>query len=109
MRRVLMAVLAVTALACRKQAPHEPPRPPPGELRGRFGLTYYFIATQPEGDRGTTTLFASDCKPITTVSAAFADDLAMCGAGRLHDQRVLGVEGDCDCSHSPCVHVLPPG
>lgn len=45
-------VLAVCAIGCRKRAPefrdaHVPP--PPGELRGTFALTYYWVSADNPG------------------------------------------------------------
>lgn len=106
-----LALLLCSAAACRDKKPvyrDAAPRPAPGAVRGTFALTYYWVATQDDGDTGTVRLTTTDCKTVATVSDAYADDLFLSGTGRLLDGRVLGVIGDCTCSRSPCVQVLPP-
>lgn len=107
----VLAALLSSAAACRDKKPvfHDAaPRPAPGALRGTFALTYYWVATQASDDHGTVALTTTDCKTVASVSDEYADDLFLSGTGRLLDGRVLGVIGDCTCSRSPCVRVLPP-
>lgn len=106
----LLAVLAtVFSTACKPRPSPEPrdgaPAAAPGAARGTFALTYYWVATEePEGTpvAATTKLYDAACGVIATVSSAFADDIASAGTGRLHDGRLLTVDGDCSCPRSPC-------
>lgn len=107
----LLVLLLFSGAACRDKKPayrDAAPRPAPGAVRGTFALTYYWVATQDEDDRGAVPLTTRDCKTVASVSEEYADDFFLSGTGRLLDGRVLGVTGDCTCSRSPCVEVLPP-
>jgi 3D (Asp-Asp-Asp) domain-containing protein len=74
---------------------------PVGDSLGTFQLTYYWIAY--EGDHpgpADTPLHDAACEVLATVSADFADAIALEGTGRLLDGRLLNVAGGCDCA--PC-------
>lgn len=76
---------------------------PPGDLLGTFELTYYWVAY--EGDftgAPDTDIYDGDCTVLATVTADFADSLALEGTGRLLDGRVLNYWGSCGCAFSPC-------
>jgi 3D (Asp-Asp-Asp) domain-containing protein len=54
----------------------------------------------------TTKLFTKQgCTEIAEVSKEFASQLALQGTGKLHDNRVLNIEGACSCEHTPCFKV----
>jgi 3D (Asp-Asp-Asp) domain-containing protein len=75
----------------------------PGASLGSFELTYYWVAY--EGDYGgaaDSELYDPDCALLATVSAEFADAIALEGTGRLVDGRLLNVAGACGCASSPC-------
>ena len=56
--------------------------------------------------RSAVTLFNKrDCRPIATVSQAFAAQASLQGTGRLRDGRIINVAGHCGCDHSPCFKV----
>jgi len=78
---------------------------PAGDLLGLFQLTYYWVAY--EGDYPgvpDTDIYDPDCNVLATVTADFADNLALEGTGRLLDGRVLNYWGSCACPSSPCFH-----
>jgi 3D (Asp-Asp-Asp) domain-containing protein len=78
------------------------PELPVGDSLGSFQLTYYWIAY--EGDHpgpADTPLVDDACAALATVSADFADAIALEGTGRLLDGRLLNVAGACDCE-TPC-------
>jgi hypothetical protein len=106
----ILLAAGLCSLACRgRQAPGDAPsRPPAGAARGTFELTYYWVESQPVPDPPEVTLFAASCDEVARVSHAFAKDLALAGTAKLADGRVIGIDGDCGCKRSPCVHVLPP-
>jgi 3D (Asp-Asp-Asp) domain-containing protein len=74
-----------------------------GDLLGDFQLTYYWVTAEDDYP-GTpdTELYDSDCAVLATVTADFADALALEGTGRLSDGRVLNYWGSCGCPESPC-------
>jgi 3D (Asp-Asp-Asp) domain-containing protein len=79
------------------------PRPDPGPSLGSFELTYYWVAY--EGDHpgpADTPLYDGACELLSTVSADFADAIALEGTGRLFDGRLLNTDGACGCPTSPC-------
>src|SRR5262249_47955462 len=53
-----------------------------------------------------TTIYDRTCAPLAKVSAQFAGELANAGTGKLADDRVLGVDGNCNCKRSPCFRVI---
>ena len=106
------ALLLLVVLAACKQKPtfrDAAPRPAAGTLRGTYALTYYWISAEdddaPSGPADTT-IFDKKCEPLAKVSAQYANDLALHGAGKLTDGRVLGVAGECSCKRSPCFRVI---
>lgn len=112
-------------------APDAQPAPEPPEARtlGEFQLTFYYVASEDEVDPAPRRRAANDnagddaslaasqpdlvpvydrrCRPLASVSRAFAAQLTMQGTGRLLDGRVLNVAAPCDCPRTPCFHVLP--
>jgi 3D (Asp-Asp-Asp) domain-containing protein len=74
----------------------------PGDARGVFDLTYYWMSTPPPSGAADTNLFARDCTILATVPAAYAKTMTSSGNGRLSDGRTLVVAGDCPCERSPC-------
>ena len=113
MRALVVAlVLAVAALAaCKprtKTFEDAPPPPAPGALRGTFGLTYYWVSAEEDAAAAaaTTTIYDRTCAPLAKVSAAFASELATSGSGKLLDDRMITVDGECSCKRSPCFKVV---
>jgi 3D (Asp-Asp-Asp) domain-containing protein len=75
----------------------------PGTTLGTFELTYYWVAYEGDHPGGADTpLYDDACGVLATVSADFADAIALEGTGRLLDGRVLNVSGACACPQSPC-------
>ena len=78
-------------------------RPDPGASLGTFELTYYWVAYEADHPDGAPTgLYDDACALLATVSADFADAVALEGTGRLLDGRMLNVDGSCACPTSPC-------
>src|SRR5215207_3885673 len=106
----MRALLIVCALAGCKQKPalrDAPPRPTAGELRGTFSLTYYWLPVEQDlPGPATTRVYDRACKSLAKVSAPFARELGIAGAGKLADGRMLTVDGECKCPRSPCFRVL---
>jgi 3D (Asp-Asp-Asp) domain-containing protein len=100
--------MVLCSAACRGDEAPAAVRAPAGPERGTFALTYYWVEAQPAADRAEVTLYTADCAAVARVSAAFAKDLDLAGTAALADGRVVGIDGDCTCERSPCVHVLPP-
>ncbi|MCA9676947.1 MAG: hypothetical protein H6708_14850 [Kofleriaceae bacterium] len=76
---------------------------PPGEVLGTFQLTYYWVASEGEHPGpADTALYDESCGLLATVSADFADAIALEGTGRLLDGRLLNVAGACACATTPC-------
>ena len=89
---------------------------PDSDLLGTFRLTRYYVVDEsgfkrpPKPDvvlasgvkAGVTLYDDRGCKPITTVSARFAEILDVQGTGKLRDGRVVNVSRACRCGHSPC-------
>jgi 3D (Asp-Asp-Asp) domain-containing protein len=104
------ALMLVVLLGCKKR--HEfhdaPPRPAAGALRGTFALTYYWVSAEADEPptAATTAIYDRTCAPLAKVSAQFASELATAGTGKLADDRVLGVDGECNCKRSPCFRVI---
>ena len=107
----MRAVLLVVLLAACKQKPSfkdAAPRPPAGDARGTFALTYYWIADGLDATgKPDTAIYDRGCTPIAKVSGKLADELALAGAGKLADGRMVNVHGECECKRSPCFKVLP--
>jgi len=107
---VISAVVALGLVACKQQPRYRDaaPRPPPGGLRGTFALTYYWVSAEADAEPAAadTTIFDKDCTPLATLATAYADELALAGAGKLADGRMLGVAGECSCKRSPCYRVI---
>lgn len=107
--RMVVAVLALVS-ACKRSKTFEdaPPRGEPGALRGTYSLTYYWVSAEDDqpAAAATTTIYDKTCAPIAKVSAAFASELATSGAGKLVDDRMLTVAGECTCKRSPCFRVI---
>lgn len=107
---VLALVVLALALAGCKQKPafrDAAPRPAAGALRGTFSLTYYWVSSEDDEPATTanTTIYDRTCTPLAKVSAKFASELATSGAGKLVDDRMLTVDGECNCKRSPCFKV----
>lgn len=115
MRRALPAVaIAVICLgACEHaddvgpdasvDAAIDAPRPPAGDARGTFQLTYYWMTAEDDyPGTASEALYGAGCRVLATVTPTFARNLRLEGTGRLHDGRVLNVSGTCSCSSSPC-------
>lgn len=51
------------------------------------------------GGKGTA------CEAISDVTRDFASEIELQGTGKLKDGRVLNIEGNCRCDHSPCFKV----
>lgn len=111
MRAALVAIALVLASAGCKQKPafrDAAPRGAPGALRGTFGLTYYWVSAEADepAAAATTTIYDKACAPLAKVSAKFATELSTAGAGKLVDDRMLTVDGECNCKRSPCFRVI---
>jgi 3D (Asp-Asp-Asp) domain-containing protein len=109
--RVALVMLALLALlGCKQKLTFRdaPPRGEPGALRGTYSLTYYWVSAEADepGGAATTTIFDKTCAPIAKVSAQFASELSTSGAGKLVDDRMLTVDGECNCKRSPCFRVI---
>jgi 3D (Asp-Asp-Asp) domain-containing protein len=105
-----MRALVLSALVACKQhaAPRDAPaRPPHGDLLGTFTLTYYWIPVEQDvPGPAVAKLYDRKCHTLVKVSAKFAHDAALAGAGKLADGRMLTVDGNCDCPRSPCFRVV---
>jgi 3D (Asp-Asp-Asp) domain-containing protein len=91
-------VIPRAALAPPAPPPIVRPLPEPGDpgaKLGRYRLTYYWIARQPEADRGRVALRDRRGRVIARVSRAFARRLRMQGTGVLTDGRVINIAGGC--------------
>lgn len=66
-----------------------------GQRLGRYLLTYYHVADQPEGKRPTVALRDRRGRVLVRVSRAFARQVLMQGTGRLRDGRMINVAGGC--------------
>jgi 3D (Asp-Asp-Asp) domain-containing protein len=104
--RALVVALALCLTACKprgKTFDDAAPRAEPGAGRGTFSLTYYWVSAEADHDGpATTTIFDRKCEPLAKVSEAFASALDTAGAGKLVDNRLLTVAGECECKRSPC-------
>jgi 3D (Asp-Asp-Asp) domain-containing protein len=111
--RARVIVVAAFALACACKQPRKtfddaPPRGEPGALRGTYSLTYYWVSAEDDqpAAAATTTIYDKTCAALAKVSAAFASDLSISGAGKLVDDRMLTVTGECNCKRSPCFRFI---
>ncbi len=108
-----VVVLALLALAC-KQRPtvrDAPPRPDHGAPLGSFKLTYYWVSAESPAPADkpsptTVTVYDKTCAPLAKVSPQFANELDIAGSGKLVDDRMLTVDGECACKRSPCFKVI---
>ena len=93
--------------ACKGPPAPRDAAPPalPGDSRGSFALTYYWVATEAPGP-ATTKIFDAKCGVLATTTADFAGDLATAGTGRLRDGRTLTTDGECTCPRSPCFRFI---
>ncbi|HEY5949567.1 MAG TPA: 3D domain-containing protein [Kofleriaceae bacterium] len=102
-------VLALLLVACKQRPTFRDaaPRPTAGSLRGTYALTYYWVSTELDEPpaAATTTIYDKTCAPLAKVSAQFAAELANAGSGKLADDRMITVDGDCNCKRSPCFRV----
>ncbi|HEY5921720.1 MAG TPA: 3D domain-containing protein [Kofleriaceae bacterium] len=110
MMRVALVLAIVAQLGC-KQRPtfHDAaPKPAVGGLLGTFELTYYWVGYESDEPHAAanTTLYDRTCAPIAKVSARFATELSISGAGKLADDRMVTVAGECTCKYSPCFRVI---
>lgn len=108
MHRLVAALVLLTACKQPKTFQDAAPRAPAGALRGTYSLTYYWVPTEADQAAGAkaTTIYDKTCAPLAKVSAAFARQLATSGAGKLVDDRMLTVAGECSCRFSPCFRVI---
>jgi 3D (Asp-Asp-Asp) domain-containing protein len=110
MRALAVLVVLVTQLGCKQRPTFRdaPPRPATGALRGTFSLTYYWVSAEADepGVEPSTTIYDKTCAPLAKVSAQFASELALAGSGKLADDRMLTVTGECNCKRSPCFRVI---
>jgi hypothetical protein len=106
-----LALFVIVALAGCKQKPtfrDAAPRGAPGALRGTYALTYYWVSAEADepAAAATTTIYDKTCAPLAKVSAQFASEMSTAGAGKLVDDRMLTVDGECNCKRSPCFRVI---
>jgi 3D (Asp-Asp-Asp) domain-containing protein len=108
MRAALALALALVACKQRPAFRDAPPEPPTGALRGTFDLTYYWVSAEADEPAAAakTTIYDKTCAPLAKVSAHFADELATSGSGKLADDRMITVDGECSCKRSPCFRVV---
>jgi 3D (Asp-Asp-Asp) domain-containing protein len=105
---LVRAVLGLClVVACKSPPGPRDAAPPvlPGPERGRFALTYYWVATEGAG-KADTKIFDAKCGVLATVSSDFANDLSTAGTGRLRDGRTLTTDGECNCTRSPCFRFI---
>lgn len=103
-----LALVLCMLVACKERStPRDAAtRPPHGELRGTFQLTYYWIPVEDDlPGPATTKLFDRDCKRLAKTSSKFAQQASLAGAGKLADGRMLTVDGYCKCPRSPCFRI----
>jgi 3D (Asp-Asp-Asp) domain-containing protein len=108
---LIRTVLLLIALVGCKQKPtfrDAAPRGAPGALRGTLALTYYWTCVEDDGPAAApdTIIYDRSCAPIAKVSAQFASELDIAGSGKLVDDRMLTVDGECSCKRSPCFRVI---
>lgn len=109
--RLLLVLVALGALSACKKRPefHDaPPRPAAGALRGTFALTYYWVSAEADElpAAANTTIYDKTCVPLAKVSAQFASELSTAGTGQLADERIVTVDGECNCKRSPCFRLI---
>jgi 3D (Asp-Asp-Asp) domain-containing protein len=107
---IRVALIAIALLGCKQKPAFRDaaPRGAPGALRGTYSLTYYWVSTEADEPpaAANTTIYDRTCAPLAKVSAQFASELATAGAGKLVDDRMLTVDGECNCKRSPCFRVI---
>jgi 3D (Asp-Asp-Asp) domain-containing protein len=108
MRTALLVLVLVLGCKQRPTFRDAAPKPAAGALRGAFALTYYWVSAEADDPPAVanTTIYDRTCAPLATVSAQFASDLAIAGSGKLVDDRMLTVDGECKCKRSPCFKVI---
>lgn len=105
---VLGVLLGLVACKSRPTFHDAPAKPAVGALLGTYSLTYYWVSTEadePPAAATTTTIYDRTCAPLAKVSAQFASELATSGSGKLVDDRMVTVDGECSCKRSPCFKV----
>jgi 3D (Asp-Asp-Asp) domain-containing protein len=80
----------------------------PGKRKGRFQLTYYWMAAETRGGPKVQ-LYNKHCRRVARVSRAFERQLRLEGGGVLRNGRVLTYSGRCRCPHSPCYRTARRG
>jgi 3D (Asp-Asp-Asp) domain-containing protein len=74
-----------------------------GASLGTFQLTSYYVAAEADyAGADDTTLYDDACADLANVPLDFADDVDIEGTGKLTDDRLINVSGDCACPRSPC-------
>jgi len=77
-----------------------------GRTMGRYQLTYYHIADQPENDRSrAVALRDRRGRVLARVSRKYAARVLMQGTGRLRDGRLINIAGGCQKTER-CYHIL---
>jgi len=104
---VLGALLGLFACKSRPTFHDAPAKPAVGARLGTYALTYYWVSTEADDPTAaaTTTIYDKTCSPLAKVSAQFASELATSGSGKLIDDRMITVDGECNCKRSPCFKV----
>jgi 3D (Asp-Asp-Asp) domain-containing protein len=64
---------------------------------GDFKMTYYWVATEDKGARGTQRIVDKTCKPVARVTKSFKRRLALEGSGKLKDGRMVTIACGCKC------------
>jgi 3D (Asp-Asp-Asp) domain-containing protein len=111
MRAALIVIAAVALCGCKQKKPafrDAAPRAAPGTLRGTYALTYYWVSAEADepAAAANATIYDRTCAPLAKVSAQFASELSTSGAGKLVDDRMVTVAGECNCRRSPCFRVI---
>lgn len=71
---------------------------------GSFKMTYYWVAQEAQGSRGTVAIVDKTCKRVARVTRSFRRRLQMEGSGKLNDGRMITKAGGCKCE-GPCFWV----
>jgi 3D (Asp-Asp-Asp) domain-containing protein len=95
------AELARTSITITVEAGSPPPGTP-GSKIATMWTTYYYLAVESDySGPDDTTLYDASCKAITSVPAAYSDDVCIEGSGQLADGRVINYAKSCSCGR-PC-------